>query len=68
MGTTDGDQLLLCVENIRVLDLIQKTQALSAIPEGTTIGPVQEVHVVKKLDGYGKEVAIQSIANTEYTT
>ena len=43
-----------------------KTQTLSAIPEGTIIGPVLEVHVVKILDGI--EVAIQSIANPEYTT
>ena len=41
---------------------------MSAIPEGTIIGPVLEVHVIKNLDGYGKEVAIQSIANPEYTT
>ena len=45
-----------------------KTKALSAIPEGTIIGPVSEVHVVKKIDRYWKEVAIQSIANPEYTT
>ena len=29
-----------------------KTKALSAIPEGTIIGPVSEVHVVKILDRY----------------
>ena len=40
-----------------------KTKALAAIPEGTTIGPVLEVHFVKILDGYGIEVAIQSIAH-----
>ena len=45
-----------------------KAQALSEIPEGTIIGPVLEVHVVKILGGYGIEVAIQSIANPEYTT
>ena len=48
----------------------RETQALSTIPEGTIIGPVQEVHVhvVKILDGYGIEVAIQSLANPEYIT
>ena len=60
MHTTDGEQLLLCVENIRVLDLIRKPKALSATPEGTIIGPVSGVHVAKILDRYG--------ANTEYTT
>ena len=40
-----------------------KAQAWAAIPEGTIIGPVLEVHVVKILDGNGKEVAIPSIAN-----
>ena len=37
-----------------------KTKALSAIPEGTTIGPVLEVHIVKILDGCGIEFAIRS--------
>ena len=45
-----------------------KTEASSAIPEGTVIGPVLEVHVVKILHGYGIEVAIQSIENPEYKT
>ena len=41
---------------------------MAAIPEGTTIGPVLEVHVVKILDGYGIEVAIPSIATPENTS
>ena len=41
---------------------------LAAIPEGTIIGPVLEVHIVKILDGYGIEVAIPSIANPANTT
>ena len=45
-----------------------KTKALSAIPEGTIIGPVSKVHVVKILDRYGIEAASQSSANPEYTT
>ena len=45
-----------------------KAKALSALPEGAIIGPVSEVHVVKNLDRYCKEVAIQSVANPEYTT
>ena len=66
---TDGEKFLLCVENIRVLSRsYPKTQALSTIPEGTIIGPVLEVHVVKILDGYGMEVAIESVANPEYKT
>ena len=44
-----------------------KTKALAAIPEGTTIGPVLEVHIVEFLDGHGIEVAIQSISNPENT-
>ena len=36
-----------------------KAQALAAFPEGTIIGPVWEVHVVKILDGYGIELAIR---------
>ena len=44
------------------------TQALSAIPEGTVVGQDAEVHVVKILDGFGIEVAIQSIANPELPT
>ena len=38
-----------------------KTRVLAAVPAGTIIGPVIEVHVVKILDGYGLEVAIPSI-------
>ena len=38
-----------------------KTRALAAIPAGTSIGPVIEVHIVKILDGYGLEVAFPSI-------
>ena len=45
-----------------------KAKALSALPEGAIIGPVSEVHVVKILDRYCMEVAIQSITNPEYTT
>ena len=45
-----------------------KTKALSAVPEGTIVGPFSEVHVVKIIDRYCIEVAIRSIANPEYTT
>ena len=45
-----------------------KTKALSAFPEGTIIGPISEVHVVKILDKYGIEVVIQRITNPEHTT
>ena len=45
-----------------------KTKVLAAIPEGTTIGPVLEVHIVEILDGYGIEVAIQSFSNPENTS
>ena len=60
MRTTDGEQLLFCAENTRFLDLIRRAQALAAFPEGTIIGPVWEVHVVKILDGYGIELAIRT--------
>ena len=43
-------------------------KALAAIPAGTTIGPVLEVHVVEILDGCGIEVSIQSISNPENTS
>ena len=42
---------------------------MEGIPEGTIIGPVLEVHIVKILDGYGIEIAIPSLvkpANTFY--
>ena len=42
---------------------------MAAIAEGTIIGPVLEVLVVKTLDGYGIEVAIPPVAspmNTSY--
>ena len=65
MQMTDGEQLLFCVENYSSSRSYPKTTALSAIPEGTIIGPVSEVHVVKILDRYCIEVAIQSIANPE---
>ena len=48
--------------------LCREFSRLSAIPEGTIIGPVSEDHVVKILDRDGIEVAIQSIANPEYAT
>ena len=41
---------------------------MAAVPEGTIIVPVWEVHVVKLRDGYGIEVAIPSIANPTYTS
>ena len=68
MQTTDGDQLLLLCREYSSSRSYPKTQALSAIPEGTITGPVLEFHVVKTLEGYGIEVAIQSVANPEYTT
>ena len=68
MGTTDGEQLLLYAVNTRVLDLIRKTHSLAAIPEGTIIGPVWEVHIVNIIDGHGIEVAIPSIANPTDTS
>ena len=45
-----------------------KSQVVAAIPEGTIIGPVWEVQIVKILDGYGIEVAIQSIADPVNTS
>ena len=45
-----------------------KAQALAAILEGTIIGTVLEVHVVRILGGYGIEVAISSISNPTYTS
>ena len=45
-----------------------KTRALAAIPTGTIIGPVIEVHIVKILDEYGTEVAIPSICRPKDTS
>ena len=65
--TTDGEKLIFCVENIRVLDLVSPC-FWHPLPDGTIIGPVLEVHAVIFFDGNGIEVAIQPIANEEYTT
>ena len=62
-----GTTAPLCREN-SICRFYPKAQALAAIPEGTIIGPVLEVHVVKILDEYGTEVAIPSIANPTYTS
>ena len=40
---------------------VPQTKPLGAIPAGTIIGPISEVHIVKILDEYGLEVAIPSI-------
>ena len=64
----DGEQLLFCAENIRIIDLIRKIRVLAAILAGTIIGPVQEVRIVKIHDGYSTEVAILSICNPEDTS
>ena len=40
-----------------------KTQALAAVPEGTTIGPVLDVHNVEILNKYGIEIASPSVAD-----
>ena len=48
--------------------ILSENQSMVSVPEGTVIGPVLEVHVVKIIDGYWIEVAIQSIVNPEYTT
>ena len=56
------------VPKIFDFSILPKTQALAAILEGTMIGLVLEVHVVKILDGYGIEVAIPLIANPTYTS
>ena len=45
-----------------------KAQALAALPEGTIIGPILEVRIVKIHGEYGIEVAIPSIANSTYTS
>ena len=65
--TTDGEMLIFCAENIRVLELIRKTRASAAIPAGTIIGPVIEVHIVKILDECGIEVAIPTICRAKDT-
>ena len=56
------------VSGILEFSILSETKTLSANPEGTIIGPVSAVHVVNNLDRCCIEVAIQSIANPEYTT
>ena len=52
---------LLCRE-CSISRFLPKAPALAANLEGTVMGPVLEVHIVKIIDGYGIEVAIPSIA------
>ena len=40
-----------------------KSHVLAAIHQGTIIGPVLEVQIVKILDGYGIEITIPSISH-----
>ena len=62
MRTTDGEPVTpLCRS-------YPKAQAWAAIPDGTLVGPVLKVHVVKILDGYGIEVAIPSVAHPMKTS
>ena len=68
-GTTDGEQSPLYAEETHFFRSYPKAIALAAVPEGTILGPVFEVHFVKIIDGYGIEVAMPSIAfpaNTSY--
>ena len=41
---------------------------MAAVPEGTIIGPVLEVQIVKILHGNGIEIAILSIVKPAYTS
>ena len=41
--------------------LFPQSKPLGAIPGGTIIGPIEEVHVAKILDEHGIEIAIPSI-------
>ena len=44
-----------------VLESFHKPNRWGPIPAGTIVGPISEVHIVKILDEYGKEIAITSI-------
>ena len=68
MQTTDEEQALPLCREYWSSRCYPKTKALSAIPEGTIIGPISEVHVVKIRGGNGIEVAIPSVANTMDTS
>ena len=61
-GGDDGwrEITLLCRKYL-VSRIYLEAKALAAIPAGTIIGPVSEVHIVKILDEYGLEVAIPSL-------
>ena len=52
MGTTDGEKSVVCAESVRVLGPFRKTKVLAAIPAGTNIGPITEVHFEQILDEY----------------
>ena len=73
MQTTDGVQLLLDYSSMsRIVEFpsLSENQSIVStkhIAQGTIIGPVSEVHIVKN-DRYCNEIAIKSITNPEYTT
>ena len=66
MVKTDGQFIPLCRE-CSITRAHPKAQALCAIPAGTKIGPVPEVHIVTILEECGIEVAIPSPSNPENT-
>ena len=67
-GTTAGELPLLCAGEYTLSRSFLESQVVAAIPEGTFIGPVLEVQIVKILDGYGIEIAIPSIVNPANTS
>ena len=64
-GCKDGEHLC---RQYSVLQYYPKAQALQTFPEGTVIGLVVKVHIVKILDEYGIGVAIPSIASQPHTS
>ena len=61
--TTDGEQLLLCAEKTRILDLIWKPNIRQLLPKAQPLDQALEVHIVIILDGFALEVAIPSNAS-----
>ena len=55
--------------DIHISSIVSEIPSLDSYSQGTIIGPVLEVQIVKILDGFGREIPIPSIvypANTSY--
>ena len=65
-GEDGRGQITPLYRSLTCCRVFPQAKPLGAIPAGTIIGPVSEVHIVIILDEYGLEVAIQSICKPGY--